>query len=144
MDIIKADIKHFDSVYSLICELENEQVDKKALFQIYKKNIVAPDIYYYLAIQDGKAVGFATVHFQHLLHHMGKVAELQELVVVKSKQGLGIGSLLFEKIKEIAIENGCVLLEVCCNQVREFSHKIYLKQGMKNSHYKFTLPLVQF
>lgn len=100
-----------------------------------------PTFFYYLAIQDDIVFGFATVHFQYLLHHMGKVAELQELVVLSSKQGLGIGSLLFEKIKEIAIENECILLEVCCNQIREFSHKFYLKQGMKNSHYKFTMPL---
>lgn len=45
MDIIKAEVKHFDSIYSLICELENEQVDKEALFQIYLKNIETSDIF---------------------------------------------------------------------------------------------------
>lgn len=141
MDIIKADIKYFDSVYSLICELENELVNKETLLQVFIKNIANSDIFYYLAIDDGEIVGFASVHLQYLLHHMGKIAELQELVVSKDKQGHGIGSFLFEKVIEMAMENECLLLEVCCNQVRGLSHKFYIKQGMKNSHYKFTLPL---
>jgi Acetyltransferases len=141
VDIIKADIKYFDSVYSLICELENELVNKETLLQVFIKNIANSDIFYYLAIDDGEIVGFASVHLQYLLHHMGKIAELQELVVSKDKQGHGIGSFLFEKVIEMAMENECLLLEVCCNQVRGLSHKFYIKQGMKNSHYKFTLPL---
>jgi len=72
---------------------------------------------------------------------VSKVAEIQEIVVSKYYQGQGIGKMLFNRLKEIAVENKCVLLEVCCNQIREKSHEFYLKQNMKNSHYKFTLNL---
>ena len=141
MKFLPATIENSQDVYYLLCELEHAELDKALFEEIFRKNIVNSDIHYLLAIDNENVIGFASLHIQHLLHHVSKVAEIQEIVVSKYYQGQGIGKMLFNRLKEIAVENKCVLLEVCCNQIREKSHEFYLKQNMKNSHYKFTLNL---
>jgi Acetyltransferases len=141
MEIVNAEIKHFDDVYKLICELENEHMNREKLFHIYEENTQNPNVYYLLAQIDFEIVGFVSVHIQPLLHHASRIAEIQELIVAENKRGIGIGEALFAKAKEISQKTECVQLEVCCNQVRTKSHNFYSKQGMKNNHYKFTLLL---
>lgn len=141
LEIIKATIEHLNVVYELICELENECLNKDAFSQIYQDNINNINVYYLLAVDDSNIVGFASLHIQKLLHHCANIGEVQEVVVSIKQQCSGIGSALFNRIKEIAVLNNCLQLEVCCNQTREKSHKFYLKQGMKKSHYKFTYSL---
>ena len=139
--ILKAENKDFDVVYELICELENTMINKQALYEVYSHNLMRDDIHYILAVDDLHVVGFASLHIQQLLHHAAKIGEVQEIIVHKEKQGIGIGKALFDAIKTIAIEKRCMQLEVCCNQARKGSHEFYAKQGALNSHYKFTLPL---
>lgn len=141
MECINATMKNCKDIYYLLCELEHIELDKTSFEEIFRKNVVNPDIHYLLAMDNQNIIGFASLHIQHLLHHVAKVAEIQEIVVGKYYQGQGTGQMLFNRLKEIATENECALLEVCCNQIREKSHEFYLKQNMKNSHYKFTLNL---
>lgn len=141
MHCINAAMENSQDVYYLLCELEHKELDKASFEEIFRKNVISPDIHYLLAIDNQNVIGFASLHIQGLLHHVSKVAEIQEIVVSKNYQGQGVGQMLFNQLKEIATENECVLFEVCCNQIREKSHEFYLKQNMKNSHYKFTLSL---
>ncbi len=141
MQYVVAEKENLPDVYRLVCELEHAELDRAAFEKVYEGNLANPDIYYLLAMDDQVVAGFASLHIQCLLHHIGRVGEVQELIVSKHYQGQGIGRELFDKLKETAAANGCVLLEVCCNQSRKESHKFYLKQNMKNSHYKFTSDL---
>ena len=141
MEIIEAQYEDFDDVYQLICELENTIFDKQALLKVYSHNLTSDDVHYVLAVEDAHVIGFASLHIQQLLHHASKIGELQEIIVCQEKQGIGIGEILFEAVKEIAVNNQCMQLEICCNQTRKASHEFYLKQGTKNSHYKFTMPI---
>jgi len=139
MEIIKATINHLNEIYNLLCELEGgEELDKADFSKAYVENLNNESVFYVVAVKNKEIIGFSSVHIQNLLHHLGKVAEVQELIIAKNHQGIGVGGLLFEKMQEIAIFNGCLEFEVSCNLKRERSHKFYLKQGMKKSHYKFT------
>ncbi len=42
---------------------------------------------------------------------------------------------------DIAKEQQCLLIEVCCNQRRSLAHHFYEKVGMSKSHFKFTMAL---
>ena len=138
MEIKQALIEHLTKVYNLICELENEKIDKDKFTKIYLENINNDNIFYLIAADKEEVIGFSSVHIQNLLHHCAKVAEVQELIVSKDYQGLGVGGLLFDEMKKLASLNNCTEFEVCCNLKREKSHKFYLKKGLKKSHYKFT------
>jgi PhnO protein len=141
MEIINADIEHLNMVYNLICELENETLNRFNFAKIYQNNIENNDIYYLLAVEGKTIFGFASLHIQKLLHHCANIGEIQEIIISKNQRGQGTGTALFDKIMEIARVNNCLSLEVCCNQVREKSHEFYLKQGMSKSHYKFVKNL---
>jgi len=141
MEIIEARIEHFDKVYELICELEQASMNRQALYQVYTDNLSNKDIYYLLVVCGSEVIGFASLHIQRLLHHASSIGELQEIIICDSKRGLGIGNMLFNHIKKVAAEQGCSELEVCCSQKRKESHKFYLKNDMKNSHYKFTMVI---
>ena len=141
MKIIKATINHMDNVYDLLCQLENNILDKNDFSQIYKININNKNIHYILAVDGSNLIGFASLHIQCLLHHCANIAEIQEIVISTEQQGLGLGTVLFDELVRIARANDCLQIEVCCNLTREKSHKFYLKQGMAKSHYKFTCDL---
>jgi len=141
MKIIDATIAHVNAVYDLICELQDEKLDKDNFSQIYKDNISNQDIYYFLAFNEESAIGFASLHVQKLLHHCAKIGEIQEIVVSQAQRGIGVGAMLFEKLREAAVANNCEMLEVCCNKARVSSHQFYLRQGMQKSHFKFTCSL---
>ena len=141
MEIIYASAEHKNEVYALLCELKGAEIDKTRFEALFFQNLERNDIFYLLAVEDNSVLGFASIHIQPLLHHVGYVGEIQEFIVSEKHQGQGIGTLMCNNLKQIAVENKCVLLEVSCNQSRINSHLFYLKQGMDNSHYKFTLPL---
>jgi len=141
MEVINATEKHLPEIYNLICELEDKKLDKDSFTQIFLDNLSNKDIYHFLAHENGDTIGFASLHIQNLLHHCSKVGEIQEIVISKKHQGKGVGSMLFNKILETAKSYECPLLEVCCNRAREKSHGFYINQGMKKSHYKFTLTI---
>ena len=42
----------------------------------------------------------------------------------------------------VALENGCVQIELACNRLRTNAHRFYEREGMKNFHCKFPKPLV--
>ena len=143
MIIRKAQINDLESIFSLICELEGCSLDKEGFVKVYLHNISQANIHYLVMVEldREKIVGFVSVHIQHLLHHVSKIAEIQEIIVAKEFQGSGIGHRLFEKVKNISRENDCTQIEVCCNRKREKSHAFYEKLGMNQSHFKFTLEL---
>ena len=141
MEILKANPNHVDDVYKLLCELENEVLDEKKFKKIYQANMKNNDVHYLLAVDNDCIFGFISLHIQQLLHHASAIAEIQELIITQRYQGAGAGTILFNKVKEIAIANDCLLLEVACSQFRTDSHKFYRKQGMNESHFKFTYPL---
>ena len=141
MEIINARPEHFPQIYSLICELEEAPLDRAKLEAVYLRNLTDPGIHYLIALENGGAAGFASVHVQCLLHHGGKIAELQEIVVAESRRGQGLGSLLFSEAEKTARAAGCFQLEVCCNRKRTASHRFYEGQGMAASHFKFTEAL---
>ena len=141
MQIRKAKEHDLDSIFSLICELEENQIDKNHFCTVYINNLSDINIFYIVAEEHGEVVGFASMHIQQLLHHVGRIAEIQELIVINQYRGFGIGYMLTKELKSIAVNYNCINIEVCCNRMREESHTFYKKLGMKKSHFKFTLQI---
>ena len=142
MEIVCALAEHQNAVYDLICELEGKAIDKTQFELAFLHNITNEDIYYLLAIENDVLLGFASLHIQLLLHHAGTIGEIQEFIVDHKSRGQGVGMMLYQGLKQIAMERGCVSFEVSCNQSRKESHSFYINRGMGNTHHKFTLPLI--
>ncbi len=130
-----------ESIYQLLNHLEQNTLSRAAFEPIFMKNIADENVFYYVHEFGNHIIGFVSLHIQHLLHHTGKVGEIHELVVKDEWQGKNVGKNLLQTVKEIAKTQGCVNLEVTCNQKRLKAHQFYEKIGMKKSHYKFVLSL---
>ena len=141
-NIREATLNDKDQIYRLLVVLEETTPDPKCFSDIYESNLSNPTIFYYVYERDYEILGFISIHIQQLLHHTSKIAEIQELIVEPTLRYQGIGKRLFQKVKEVSIENDCTQIEVCCNQRRTSSHKFYQSLGMTNNHYKFCLPLL--
>lgn len=142
MQIIPATTQEMEAVYSLICQLEEQALPFTDFERIYLENLKNPQIFYLLCKNQGEVLGFCSLHIQALLHHAGKIAEVQELILCPRARGTGAGRALIEAAKQKAWQEGCLQIEVCCSLRRRDAHQFYEHIGLEKSHYKFTAPLV--
>ena len=130
----EGDLKY---IYRFICALEDNLFDQTLFESIFNKNIHHKDYYYYIAESDGNIIGYISCHTQYLLHHCGKVAEIQELFVEASFRNCGIGKLLLVHLEKVLRAEGCVSLEVTAQNKRQQTHQFYERYGFECSHKKF-------
>lgn len=90
-----------------------------------------------LAVEDGRAVGLASVYADILSIRYGPRCWLQDLVVTASHRERGIGARLMDAATEWGRERGCTHLELSSGEGRKDAHRFYLSQGMARS-YNFT------
>ena len=141
MNIRPAGINDKQEIFGLVCLLEETDIPADDFDKIYSANLNNNNVFYFVSTSDNRITGFISLHIQNLLHHWGKVAEIQELCVEPEFRSKGTGKILLEKAITTAKENNCVLIELAASQRREKAHAFYLKNGFKNSHFKFTLDL---
>lgn len=124
-------------VYDFLCELEEEIFDFNAFREIFNRNLINPDCHYFLAFDAAKCVGYASVHAQWLLHHCGKVGEIQEMFVIADYRSKGVGSLLVQEVMQVAERENFKILEVTANKKRLDTHRFYQRKGLESTHFKF-------
>jgi len=141
IQIRPATIDDFEYVYEFVNLLENEKFDREKQWEIYLGNAGNPNHIYLIAWAHNLAVGFLSCHIQNLMHHGGPVGEIQEMYVNENVHSHGIGQLLIDKLKEIAVARGVLQLEVTSSFKREGAHRFYEREGFAHTHKKFTCKL---
>ncbi len=141
MNIRLAKINDLKDIYDLICDMESTQLDYKKFEEIFIRYLENENFYSIVAEEDDLIIACLNLRIEYQLHHVEKIAEIMELAVKKEYRSKGVGKILLDKAKEISKDNNCLQMEVCCNQIREKAHKFYQREGMKNSHFKFTMEL---
>ena len=139
MVIRKIEMSDMLTVYEQICALEEISFDINDFQNIFIDNISDKNKLYYLAEDKlGQCLGFISCHIQYLLHHCGKVAEIQELFVKPAYRSSGVGGKLIHHIAEMLKEVDCVSFEVTAQNKRINTHAFYQKMGFNTTHLKFT------
>lgn len=128
-----------NSLYRMICELENEELDREAFVQIFLTNLGNKKIYYVIAEAQGAPVGMASCYLHLLLHHVALVAEIQEMYVDITLRSQGIGRQLIKNIRHFAKLQGATQLEVTSNLTRLDTHRFYLREGFQQTHTKLVM-----
>ena len=90
---------------------------------------------------DGQAEAFVNMRVEGQLHHAAPVAEILELVVATVCADRESGRSCFWEACRRAAEKGCVCLDVTSGRQRTGAHRFYEREGMKKSHFKFTMEL---
>jgi len=139
MIIRRVEIKDMLTVYEQICELEEITFNINDFQNIFIHNIRDENKIYLLAEDNtGLCLGLISCHIQNLLHHCGKVAEIQELFVDQNYRGLGIGGKLINHMEEMLKELDCVSFEVTAQNKRQDTHEFYKNNKFNATHLKFT------
>jgi (aminoalkyl)phosphonate N-acetyltransferase len=138
LQIRKITPSDIDNIYQAICKLEKIEYPRKKFEKSFFPNLMDENVYYLVAEKEGSFAGFISLHLQTLIHHCGKVAEVQELFVEDSYRGQGIGADLLHEVEKIAQENECELIEVASNSARSRAAEFYVSEGYSKSHVKFT------
>jgi len=132
----EATTKDFEVVYQFVCELQKKVFDRQVMAQLFEKNISNPDNTYLIATNDGEAIGYLSCHIQSLLHHGGKVAEIQEMYVQDKYRNQGIGKQMMDKVKKIVQQKGALQLEVTTRMIREKAIGFYKRESFEDTHKK--------
>ncbi len=132
----EASIKDFTDVYQFICELQGKVFDKETMSTLYNENISNLNYIYLVACENHNTIGYASCHIQNLLHHAGKIAEIQEMFVLPKFRSAGIGKLLMDDIKKRVKEKGALQLEVTTRSIREKAIQFYTREAFQDSHKK--------
>lgn len=139
INIRRIERNDFEFVYNSLCELENEILERKALEEIFYKNIENPNYIYLIAENGNEKTGFITLHTQNLLHHCGPVGEIQEFYITEHFRSIGIGRQLIREIMDFAEQNKLKSIEVTTNKKRIENIGIYENLGFNLTHNKFTI-----
>jgi PhnO protein len=139
MKIRKVEQKDMLTVYEQICLLEELTFNINTFENIFNHNMKDENVLYYLAeSHEGEALGFISCHIQYLLHHCGKVAEIQELFVRLENRAEGVGQALVKFVEQELIALNCVSIEVTAQNKRLQTHDFYKKMGFDQTHLKYT------
>ena len=139
MIIRKVEQKDMLTVYEQICLLEEFTFNINAFEKIFNHNMKDENVLYYLAeSHEGDALGFISCHIQNLLHHCGKVAEIQELFVKQEYRCQKVGANLVKFVEQELIALNCVSIEVTAQDKRLQTHTFYKKMGFDQTHLKYT------
>ena len=139
MKIRKAIEQDAEQIYELICALEHTRFQKGTVIELYKQNLKDEKIGYFVAQKDEKIVGFGSIYINKLLHHCGKVAEIQELIVAQDYRNHNIGKMLIREMNEWVLRQGIIQIEVTCNHSRVDAQRFYRANGFVPTHQKLVL-----
>lgn len=130
-----------ESIYSLICNMEQKVLDRDEFEQIFIEQLSCDNKPLLVFEQGNEILGALSLRIEYQLHHCAKIAEIMEFSVKESQRSKGIGKALFDAACQKSKDAGCVQIEVCCNMLRTKAHHFYKREGMHNFHYKFSMDL---
>lgn len=133
---VAAEDLHF--VHALIQDLEDQEIDPEQFSAVFLANLRSEEVFYFVIMHQQKKAGFVSLHVQPLLHHWGKVAEIQELILHKDFRNLGLGKQVLHEMINLAKSKECKLIELCTNKKRIDAQRFYRDAGWKESHFKYT------
>jgi len=136
-----ATLADFKAVYDFINLLENLVYDAAVQRRLYEENLKNPDIVYLLAFDNEKPLGLLSMHIQNLMHHAGRIGEIQEMYVDEAARSLGIGKQLMDEMRSIAKQRNVLQLEVTSRLARTDAHRFYEREGFAFTHKKFLYKL---
>jgi (aminoalkyl)phosphonate N-acetyltransferase len=130
------------ALYKIICKLEDCSFNPALFKAIYAENLNNNNIHYLVAVnKDNTVVGFISAHVQALLHHCGKVAEIQEMFVEEAYRNFKVGTALLAEMEKHLKSSSCYAMEVSSNIKRSEAHSFYLRSGFVETHKKFVKEL---
>ena len=140
--IRKAEKSDLDAIYGLMKQLSRHEFTQRQFEDCYTHNIEKGCVLVYE--KDNRIIcGCAVFAIHYPLHFSCKTAEIVNLIVDENSRGGGIGKELLAAIEQIALDNGCICIEVASGKHREAAHRFYEREGFVCGHIKLRKELAE-
>ncbi len=143
--IREANVEDLPGILSLHAQLESEEGDilpveeARTIFGGIKRY---PDYRIYVATIDKEIIGTFALLIMDNLAHMGAPSGIVEDVVVhKDRQRMGIGKEMMRFAMDYCRKKGCYKLALSSNRGREVAHRFYESLGFQRHGYSFVVEL---
>ena len=129
------------AIHKLICDMEDEDLPYLRFQEIFEKQLNDKRHECIICEENEIVIGVLNLRYEEQLHHAENIAEIMEFVIAPGYRKKGIGKKMFAYACQQATLRKCSQIEVASNQRRKDAHRFYLREGMENTHYKFSKRL---
>jgi GNAT superfamily N-acetyltransferase len=124
----------FIQVIEMLQDISNFYPKNSDLESVWKSFSSQENVKGFCYFLDGKLIGYGSF-VQEIKIRGGKVAHIEDIVVDKSKRGLGLGKEIIENLKQKALEIGCYKVILSC---KEENIEFYDKCNFEQTGYTMT------
>jgi GNAT superfamily N-acetyltransferase len=134
----------FDAVTALLAELGRPVVTDRATCRaVYDRDLADPEAAHLLAEDDdGRVVGFCSLHFRPRLNQTTPQAWVPDLIVTEAARSRKVGHALLSEAEKRARERGCHHLTLESAHWRKDAHRFYVDFGLSDDGLSFGKALV--
>ncbi len=138
----RGDLQKILELYRGLTDDPEDKISLKEAEQKFDKLTTYPDYHLYLAELNEEVVGtFALLIMDNLAHRGEPSAIVEDVVIRKDLQGMGIGKAMMNFAMEKSREKGCYKMVLSSHLRRENAHKFYESLGFKKHGYSFVVDL---
>jgi len=138
MEIREAVQEDFEIIFPLFLQLQPDKLLNKEKIKLFYNELISSDRHFaWVAIVDGRIVGYMDVVFRTYHFAFEFVARIETTIVDENYRRKGIASRLIEKCEEKAKKSGCKVIELDSAILREGAHKFYVSCGYLKRGYLF-------
>ena len=137
MDVRKATQEDYEELVILLNGFVEEDRYSKHDNDSIKEVLNSSSNFLFVAEDESKIVGFASVSVRRVIRYPRPIAELDELYVSPESRKQGVGKLLMSKVIEQVRSENCYRLYIESAYKHEIAHKFYESLGFTNYGYHF-------
>jgi GNAT superfamily N-acetyltransferase len=110
--------------------------------KIFLKQQQYPNYQVFIALYEQQTVGtFALLIMENMAHNGTPSAVVEDVGILPSMQGKGIGKLMMEFALKYSKEKGCYKMSLSSNLRREKAHQFYESLGFNKHGFSFLMEL---
>jgi GNAT superfamily N-acetyltransferase len=140
MTVRPAALHDAESIAPLLGELDYPATPDEVVRRLGAFN-AAPGVAAFVAEDEGRIHGVATVQRLHVLHSDSGFAQLLLLVVGTGARRRGVGRALVAAAEAWALERGCTRMLVACGEERTDAHSFYEALGYHHTARRYVRRL---
>ncbi|MBX2914791.1 MAG: GNAT family N-acetyltransferase [Cyclobacteriaceae bacterium] len=96
----------------------------------------------FVAEIEKQIVGFISVHTYTYLHAAGLMGRIMTFCVDEATRNTGIGTQLLTHAENYLVNQGCIKIELNCNNRRTETHQFYKQRGYTQTSLHFVKKLI--